>query len=73
MNSIIKGVTLFVTLIGFILILSMLISLPVMWLWNSSLVPAIDSVNEISWLQAWGTSVLFGLLFKSSVNSNGKN
>jgi hypothetical protein len=38
----------------------------VMLLWNGCLVPAINGVNPITWLQAWGISILFGWLFKSS-------
>lgn len=54
------------TAIGVILfavILSFLLSWPVMVLWNGCLVPAIDGFNEIDWLQAWGLCVLTGFLF----------
>lgn len=51
--------------------LSIFLSLPVMWLWNGCLVPAINGVNEIGWLQAWGLSILVGLLFKTSVSGKG--
>lgn len=49
--------------------LGLLFSLPVMLLWNWCLVGAVTGVNEISWLQAWGIMVLFGLLFKSTVTT----
>ena len=49
--------------------LGLIFSLPVMLLWNGCLVGAIAGVNEITWLQAWGIMILFGLLFKSSVSS----
>jgi len=58
-----------VTLIGIVslvVLLGLLFSLPVMLLWNGCFVGAITGVNEITWLQAWGLMVLFGLLFKSS-------
>jgi len=55
--------------VGFVIALSLLFSLPVMLLWNGCFVGAIAGVNEISWLQAWGIMVLFGLLFKSSVDT----
>lgn len=55
--------------VGFVVALGLLFSLPVMLLWNGCLVGAIAGVNEISWLQAWGIMVLFGLLFKSSVDT----
>jgi len=55
--------------VGLVVILGLLFSLPVMLLWNGCLVGAIAGVNEITWLQAWGIMVLFGLLFKSSVDT----
>jgi hypothetical protein len=48
------------------LFISFLVSWPVMVLWNGCLVGAVDTVNEVSWLQAWGLSALFNLLFKST-------
>ena len=50
----------------------LLMSLPVMWLWNGCLVPAINGAHEISWLQAWGILILFGFLFKSPAYHNKK-
>jgi hypothetical protein len=50
-------------------LLSFVLSWPVMALWNGCLVGAIDSVREITWLQAWGISILFNLVFKTSVNT----
>jgi hypothetical protein len=52
------------------LLLSFLLSWPVYALWNGCLVGAITGVQEITWLQAWGISILFSLLFKSTVNAN---
>lgn len=50
---------------------SFLFSWPVMMLWNGCLVDSVAGVKDISWLQAWGLSVLCGLLFnKASVKSN---
>ena len=49
-----------------VVIVGLVLAFPVMLLWNGCLVGAIAGVNEISWLQAWGILVLFGLLFKSS-------
>jgi len=53
-----------------IVFLSFVLSWPVMWLWNNALVGAVIGVNEVSWVQAWGISVLFGLLFKSNVSTS---
>jgi hypothetical protein len=52
--------------IGAALLFSFLISLPVYMLWNGCLVGAIDSVKEITWLQAWGISILTSILFKET-------
>jgi hypothetical protein len=59
-------------IIGFIVFLSILFSVPVMFLWNGCLVDAVDGIHEIGIMQAWGLSLLFGILFKSNV-TNGKN
>lgn len=53
-------------IVGLVIVVGLLFSLPVMWLWNECLVGAVTGVNEITWLQAWGILVLCGLLFKSS-------
>lgn len=65
MNILLK----FVGVIGLAVALSALLSLPVWLLWNIALVGAINGVNEISWMQAWGISLLCAFLFKSSVTS----
>ena len=61
-----------IALIGVVVLvvfLGLLFSLPVMLLWNYCLVGAITGVAEISWLQAWGIMVLFGILFKTNVET----
>jgi hypothetical protein len=61
-----------IAVVGFvaIVVLGLILSLPVMWLWNACLVAAIPGIKEIGWLQAWGLMILCGLLFKSSSNSS---
>jgi len=54
----------FVILIVGALFVSFLLSWPVMMLWNGCLVPAVDGVQKIEWLQAWGLQILINLLFK---------
>ena len=56
--------------IATIVFLSFLLSWPVMWLWNNALVGAVVGVNEVSWVQAWGISVLSGILFKTTVSTS---
>lgn len=58
--------------VGAFIFLGLLFSLPVMWLWNATLVPAIPGIAKIGWLQAWGILILCGLLFKPSSMSNNK-
>lgn len=41
-------------------------ALPTMWLWNSCLVPALDSVRVIDFWQALGINILSSILFKAS-------
>lgn len=56
-------------IVGFIAIfvlLSFILAWPVMALWNGCLVGAIDGVHQITWLQAWGLSILCSFLFKPS-------
>jgi len=59
------------TIIGglaLIVLLSFLLSLPVMLLWDA-VVPDIFGLHTITWFQAWGLSLLCGLLFKSHTGS----
>ena len=52
--------------------LSFLLSWPVYMLWNGCLVGAVAGVSEVTWLQAWGLTILCSFLFKSSTVSNQK-
>jgi hypothetical protein len=54
--------------LGILLLISFLLSWPVYMLWNGCLVDAINGINEVTWLQAWGLTVLCGLMFKTTVN-----
>jgi hypothetical protein len=55
--------------IGLVCVVSFLMSWPVMLLWNECLVGAITGINQVTWLQAWGISLLCGFLFKTNVNT----
>jgi hypothetical protein len=62
----------FLTVLGglfFIVLISFLLSWPVYMLWNGCLVDAVIVVREITWLQAWGISILCGFLFKTTVQT----
>ena len=52
-----------------LLFFSFLMSWPVYMLWNGCLVDAITVTKEVTWLQAWGISFLFSILFKPSTSS----
>lgn len=55
-----------------LLLLSFLLSLPVYLLWNGCLVGAVAGVATVTWLQAWGLTVLCGFLFKTSTHTSNK-
>ena len=64
--NVLEGLLTIIGGIFFLVFLSLLLSLPAWWLWNNALVGAVNGVNEISWLQAWGISILCNFLFKNS-------
>ncbi len=67
-----RSVNIISTWIGVLIALgfmSVIMALPTQWLWNSCLVPALDSVNPIGFWQALGLNVLSGILFKSHASS----
>ena len=55
--------------IALLAVVGLLLSLPVMWLWNGCLVAAIPGIKEIGWLQAWGILILCNFLFKPTASS----
>jgi len=62
-------ITTFIGVVAVALFLSFLLAWPVMMLWNGCLVPAVEGVKEIGWLQAWGLQFLVNMLFKLSVTN----
>jgi len=66
MEKIIAALLIAFGLVGFVLFFGFLLSLPVMLLWNGCLVDAVTIVKPISWLQAWGITILASFLFKST-------
>jgi hypothetical protein len=61
------AMTILVGLVG-IVGLSFLLSWPVYMLWNGCLVDAIAGVKQVTWLQAWGITVLCAFLFTGKVS-----
>jgi hypothetical protein len=70
MNSFITTAGTILGFIALVVILGLVLALPVMWLWNACLIPAVSGLHEITWLQAWGLMVLFSILFKDSSSSS---
>jgi hypothetical protein len=60
----------FIAGLAILLFISFLLAWPVMILWNACLIPAFpEIILPIGWMQAWGISILCGILFK---NNNSK-
>jgi hypothetical protein len=68
MEKLFGGIGIIILGLAVLVILSGIMAVPVMWLWNGFLVPAVNGVHQISWPQAWGISILCGILFKDSGN-----
>jgi len=69
-EKIVAGLGIFIVFLVILLIVGLLISFPVMWLWNGCLVGLVAGVSPITsvW-QSLGIIVLFSLLFKSGYSS----
>ena len=67
MAQILESFSVLIMMILTIVLFGLLLSLPVMLLWNYCLVGAVAGVNQIGWFQSWGIMILCGFLFKSSV------
>jgi hypothetical protein len=67
MNQITVALGTFVGMILALVLVSFVLAWPVMELWNGCLVPAVNGVNKIEWLQAWGLQFLINMLFKASI------
>lgn len=56
------------TILCIVFLISLLLSLPVMWLWNSTL-PDLFSFKRIDWWTAWKLSMLCGMLFGTALRT----
>lgn len=70
METVAKVIGAVVLGVAVIVIIGLIMSLPVMWLWNACLVAAIPGIKTIGWLQAWGILILCGFLFKNTSASS---
>lgn len=68
MNVIIGGLAKLAGILCIVVCLSFLFSWPVYMLWNECLVDAVTIVKPVTWLQAWGISVLTSLLFHTNTS-----
>jgi len=69
MEDLFKLIGLVIAWVAIAVLVGLLFSLPVMWLWNAALVPAIPGIKTVGWFQAWGILMLCGFLFKPMTNS----
>ena len=67
--KIIEKLALITGMIALILFISFALSWPVMMLWNGCLVDAVTGVHPVTWLQAWGLTILSSFLFKSHTST----
>lgn len=61
-----EQLTKILTLLTAAVVLTVVLAWPVQLLWNSSLAPAVNSINPITFWQALGINLLTTILFKSS-------
>lgn len=61
-----------ITAICIAFLVSLLLALPVMWIWNSTF-PGLFGFREIDWWTAWKISILCSLLFKTSFSTKSDN
>ncbi len=64
------GLTVVIGGIVLLTVLSFILSWPVYMLWNGCLVGAVAGISEVTWLQAWGLTILCSFLFKSHTTSS---
>lgn len=67
MDKFITAIGATVVVVGGLILLSLVLALPVMWLWDW-LMPTIFGLKEITLFQAWGLNFLCSLLFKSNIS-----
>jgi len=66
MKKIIEGL---LKIIAMVAIISVVLALPVMWVWNAAFVGTIDGVHEIGFWNALGILFLCSMLFKNNTSN----
>ena len=62
----------FLGVVAIALVVIFVLTLPVMFLWNHCLVPAVNGINAIGFWQALGLMILANVLVKTSINTKSK-
>jgi hypothetical protein len=71
MDKLLAGLFLFLGFIALILIIGLLISWPLMLLWNGCLVGTVAGIGPLTSIwHAWGILILSAFLFKSTTTSS---
>jgi hypothetical protein len=69
METLVKGIGALVVALLLIGFAALVLGYPTMLLWNNCLVPAVNGVHEIGFLQTIGLLFLFAILFKPTTTS----
>ena len=56
----------FLSAIGMVVVIAVLMAWPTQWLWNNVLIGAVDGVHPIGFWQALGINILCGILFRNN-------
>ena len=67
MTNVHTAISKFVRAYLLLVFFGLIVSLPVMVIWNLCLVPALIVVKPIGWLQAWGIMFLCNIFFKTTI------
>lgn len=62
-----QALGIFATTICMAFFFSLILALPIWWLWNNT-IPELFGLKEIDWWMAWKISMLTSFLFKSNVS-----
>lgn len=70
MNKLSESIGTIIAALLLIAFAALLMAFPTKWLWNACLVPAVDGIHQIGFLQALGLNFLFSILFKSHTSTS---
>ena len=63
-ETIAEKIAVFITALCVIFLASLILALPLLWLWNATM-PELFGLKEISWWMAWKLMLLSSILFKN--------